>query len=288
MTPSQSLGRVPAAGVRSAEVRPFSPGTLSVVGHRGLGGQPVHDAGAVFVPNGRDGFLHAAELGAPWVELDVRVTAAGELAVVHDEVLPDGTVVVHAPTARLGAHGVDRFEDVLRSLPPELGVVVDIKSSLSDLSCSGRTISTVQRVVHALTTDRLAAPDRPVLLYGENPTLAATLTATLGGHEHAGLFVGVFGEPESSLVGLTAAAVDLSAAVVAAHVTSFLGRLAGPPYCHATTAQVIEAGHAAGVQFLAWGLTGDQVAQLADRGVDAVCVDDVPAVMADMRIPDQR
>jgi glycerophosphoryl diester phosphodiesterase len=272
----------------AAPARPFSPGRLSVVGHRGLGGAAVADAGGLFVPNGRDGFLRAAELGAPWVELDVRVTAGGELAVVHDEVLADGSVVSHTPAALLEAHGVDRFDDVLSCLPPDLGVVVDVKASLSDLPGGGRSVTAAQLALQALDADRLRAPERPVLLYGENPSLAATLTAALDARPSADFFVGVFGEPESSLVGLTAAAVDLGAAVVAAHVSSFVGRLAGPPYRHATTTQVIDAGHASGVQFLAWGLTREQVATVVGQGVDAVCVDELPSVMADLRVPAPR
>ncbi len=43
----------------------------------------------------------AGLLGADWVELDVRLTADGALAVHHDPELPDGRRIIDLPAARL-------------------------------------------------------------------------------------------------------------------------------------------------------------------------------------------
>ena len=56
-----------------------------VIGHRG--------AAAVAPENTIEAFRTAVELGADGVELDVRRSTGGHLAVSHDEVLPDGRVL---------------------------------------------------------------------------------------------------------------------------------------------------------------------------------------------------
>lgn len=64
-----------------------SPGPrVSVIAHRGASHQRPE--------NTIDAFRRAAELGADWVELDVRRTADGATAIHHDAHLPDGRALV--------------------------------------------------------------------------------------------------------------------------------------------------------------------------------------------------
>ena len=72
---------------------------MLVIAHRG--------ASADFAENTLDAFSGAEEQGADGVELDVRRTADGLLAVSHDDTLPDGTVVVQVPFAALPASVTD-------------------------------------------------------------------------------------------------------------------------------------------------------------------------------------
>jgi glycerophosphoryl diester phosphodiesterase len=77
---------------------------MLVIAHRG--------ASADFAENTLEAFAGAVAQGADGVELDVRRTADGRLAISHDDTLADGTVVVEA-----------RFAD----LPPD---VPDLASAL--------------------------------------------------------------------------------------------------------------------------------------------------------------
>jgi glycerophosphoryl diester phosphodiesterase len=56
--------------------------------------------------NSRESFIVARDSGADGVELDVRVTCDGALAIIHDAEFPDGTSVSDA-------HSNDRPEDVI-------------------------------------------------------------------------------------------------------------------------------------------------------------------------------
>lgn len=65
-----------------------------VVAHRGA--SAAHPPG-----NTLEAFAAASDLGADWVELDVRPTADGALAVHHDADLPDGRTIAEVGAAEL-------------------------------------------------------------------------------------------------------------------------------------------------------------------------------------------
>jgi glycerophosphoryl diester phosphodiesterase len=90
-----------------------------VIGHRG--------ASAHRRENTVDAFVHAAELGADWVELDVRATADGALAVHHDPLLPDGRAVAEVRAADLPGH-VPLLDAALDACGP-MGVNVEVKEA---------------------------------------------------------------------------------------------------------------------------------------------------------------
>lgn len=93
--------------------------SVSIVAHRG--------ASARALENTLEAFALAASLGADWVELDVRATADGALAVHHDAHLPDGRAIDAVAAADLPAH-VPLLAEALAACSP-LGVNVEIKSS---------------------------------------------------------------------------------------------------------------------------------------------------------------
>ncbi len=75
-----------------------------ILGHRG--------ASSVRQENTLEAFLLTRELGGDGVELDVRRTADGELAVHHDANLEDGRLIVELPAAQLPPY-VPQLRDVL-------------------------------------------------------------------------------------------------------------------------------------------------------------------------------
>src|SRR3954454_10174241 len=96
--------------------------TPLVIAHRG--------ASAAFAENTVEAFEAAGRLGADWVELDVRRTADGLLAIHHDARLGDGRAVVELLQAALPAS----VPDLATALTAcgSLGVNVEIKNSPSD------------------------------------------------------------------------------------------------------------------------------------------------------------
>ena len=92
---------------------------MLVIAHRG--------ASADFAENSLDAFRGAVEQGADGVELDVRRTHDGRLAISHDEVLPDGTVLVDASFGDL-PEGVTDLAAALDACAPLAVVNVEIKN----------------------------------------------------------------------------------------------------------------------------------------------------------------
>ena len=90
-----------------------------VIAHRGASRQAPE--------NTLDAFRRAVELGADLVELDVRLTADGALAVVHDPRLADGRPV-HETVARDLPPDVPLLDDALDACG-SIGVNVEIKNA---------------------------------------------------------------------------------------------------------------------------------------------------------------
>ena len=101
---------------------------MLVIAHRG--------ASADFAENTLDAFRGAVDQGADGVELDVRRTIDGRLAISHDDVLPDGTVLVETPFADLPAHVTDLAE-ALDACAPLSVVNVEIKNWPDDRDFDG-------------------------------------------------------------------------------------------------------------------------------------------------------
>ena len=92
---------------------------MIVIAHRG--------ASAAFPENTVAAFAGALAQGADGVELDVRRTADGSLAICHDDTLPDGTVLVEARFDDLPDHVAD-LATVLDVCAPLDIVNIEIKN----------------------------------------------------------------------------------------------------------------------------------------------------------------
>ena len=99
---------------------------LLIIAHRG--------ASADHAENTRDAFLGAANQGADWVELDVRVARDGGLIVHHDAWYHDQRTVWSTPTEERprGVLTLEEALDACREARP-MGVNVEIKNLPDDL-----------------------------------------------------------------------------------------------------------------------------------------------------------
>src|SRR3954452_14263411 len=131
----------------------FGPGP-TLCGHRGSGrgivdGQRENTLGS---------FRAAVEAGLRWVEVDARFTADDVLVSRHDPIAEDGRFVSEVTASEADAQGLMRVADLLEELPDEIGVDVDIKTSVED------ALRPRERTTAALVAELVADPPRPLVL----------------------------------------------------------------------------------------------------------------------------
>src|SRR5215217_529439 len=124
-----------AGGVGPVHSDVFGEGP-AVIGHRGLGCGVV----AGHQQNSLSSFAAAVRSGARWVEADVRRLGDDVLVVAHDAAYPDGTRLDDLTGAEADRRGTLRLSTLLDELPRQVGLNLDLKSSMDDcLRSPGQT-----------------------------------------------------------------------------------------------------------------------------------------------------
>lgn len=125
-----------------------------VIAHRGASAHERENTLAAFAK--------AAELGAEWVELDVRTSADGVLVVHHDPHLADGRFVFETPREELPAHVPTLADALACTAEAGLATNVEIKAlpGEADESTATRiTDATVDLVLEHVERAGVARPD---------------------------------------------------------------------------------------------------------------------------------
>jgi glycerophosphoryl diester phosphodiesterase len=222
---------------------------MLVIAHRG--------ASAAFPENTEAAFAGAIAQGADGVELDVRRTADGRLALSHDDTLADGRVVVETPFAELPGHVID-LAHALDVCAPLAVVNIEIKNWPDDKDFDP---------AEGLAGDVVAILERRGELDdGRNLISCFHLPTVDRVHELAP------GLATAWLLGLVddpAALIDKAAA---------RGHVAVHPHHAFVNETFVAHAHDAGLAVNTWTCDDpDRIRWLADAGVDAV-VTNVPDV----------
>jgi glycerophosphoryl diester phosphodiesterase len=215
-----------------------------VIAHRG--------ASAAFPENTVAAFEGAGRLGADWVELDVRRTADGLLAVHHDARLGDGRALIELARAALPSS----VPDLAAALAAcdGLGVNVEIKNSPNDPDFDSTS------AVVAPTVEAIRAWGGEVIVSSFDP---ATIDHVRGV------------APDLPTALLTFLLAEPGAAIEACVRA---GHRALHPFDATVTPELVSECHAAGLLVNVWTVDDPaRIRELADFGVDGV-VTNVPDV----------
>ena len=224
-----------------------------VVGHRGAAGHHPD--------NSLEGFAAARDLGATWVELDVRLSSDREVVLSHDPETETGTVVADASADELSAEGVPTLDEALDVIDEHaLGADVEIKSLPTEEGYDP-SLAMVDATV-AVLEER--SPVGPVLVSSFDP-LALDRVRELAGDDFDTVFI-------TSGIG---GAEDLAATMVDG---GHDGLAVGDP---GLPAEVVATFTAAGLPVWAWTVDDPAVARrLVDRGVTGI-ITDLPDVISE-------
>jgi glycerophosphoryl diester phosphodiesterase len=221
----------------------------AVVAHRGA---PDPDAG--IAENTVAAFQRARELGADGVELDVRLTADGALAVHHDAVVPGGGPVADLRTSDLPEHVP--LLDAALDATEGLSLNIEVKNIPGEpgFDPEERLARLVGQVVAEL------GPTRDVLVSSFWPP---ALTAVRDIHAEA----------RTGLLYARPMAADEAVAAATAR-----GCRALHPAADLATLELVVAAHAVGLEVCLWTVNDRPGLVTAHHlGVDTVITDDVTA-----------
>jgi glycerophosphoryl diester phosphodiesterase len=232
----------------------------SVVGHRGSGAGQADG----YQENSLEAFLAAAVSGVPWVELDARRSSDGELMVWHDPATPDGDLIRTHTAAELSAAGILRLDEVLSVLPASVSVNVDTKTVIEDATDPEheRTHVLIARFL------RRYRGTRRFLISSFDPSLPTYLKERKAQGDDVAL--GLITEVRFSAGPAVSAAANLGMDAVCLHIDSL----------RTEPERVMEYAHRSGLEVMAWSPDPALAVELAEAGVDAVCVDDIPGTQA--------
>lgn len=239
-------------------------GEPTVIGHRGLG-SGVLDGHA---ENTMSSYLAAVEAGLGWIELDVRRSADDELVLHHNSATPDGEFIIDRPAQATGLPG---FAEVLAELPDGVGVDIDVKTEFED------AVDPADRRTGALLAPLLAQQmnRRPVFVSSFDPALLLYLQDNLPGLP-VGLITWIrfplhMAVPAAANLGMDAVCIDTRSFALEHGVAQFGRRPADYTF---------DMAHRAGLEVLVWCPDADEAVWFAEAGADALCVNDVPGVLA--------
>jgi glycerophosphoryl diester phosphodiesterase len=218
----------------------------AIIAHRG--------ASADYPENTVAAFRAAGPLGANWVELDVRRTADGALAVHHDPHLGDGRAIVETLAADLPPT-VTSLAEALEACQP-LGVNVEIKNSPHDMDFDPEA-ALVEPVVAAIR-----ACSQPIIVSSfHGPTLDRVRSV-------------------DSSVATGLLTFDLSDPARTIELALAAGHVALHPFDATVTHELVGLVHEAGLAINVWTVDDPaRIEELAMMGVDGI-VTNVPDVAA--------
>ncbi len=245
----------------------------SVVGHRGFG---AGKSGG-YRENSVESFLAAAEAGVPWVELDARRSADGELVLWHDPVTPAAEPIIARTAAELAAEGIVALDEVLRALPASVGVNIDVKTVIED------AVDPEEQRTHALMAGALFrhAGTRRFLVSSFDASLPSYLREAKAAAGWPGeVAFGLITEAFFAASQAVSAGANLGLDAVCLNTTTLnTGRKKTGPADQAAE-HIISVAHRAGLEVMAWCPEPAEALELGKAGVDALCVNDIHGVQA--------
>lgn len=225
---------------------------MQIWGHRGASSTARENTVAAF--------SLAAQLGADGVELDVRRTRDGAMAVHHDAAFPDGRVIVELTSTELPSD-VPLLRDALLASGSMI-VNIEIKNVPIDPDFD--------------PDERVAA--QVVALVQEMGVGSQIVVSSFG----LAAIDAVHAADSSIATGwLTLPAYDQLRAI---ETTVERGHSALHPFHTTVNAELVAAARAAGVRVHAWTVDApDEMRRLADLGVDAIVTNDVALAVQTLR-----
>lgn len=231
-------------------------GTAGVVSHRATNARGLH-------PNTVPALREVVAEGADWVEMDVQLSADGDL-VLHHNVMHEGDEIRHLSTREIQRRGMATLAEAANTVPSRVGLFLDVKHSIPD--APGEDEHDLFSTVSAWADD--VSRSRPVAMVSFCPTLLKPDTSVVS--------VGVSAHLTTPLYQTLASSALYGSSVAMVHADDILSF--GDEYTDVDAC--VRAIDRFDVAVVAWAVEPADVPGLLGRGVTGLCGDDVPALLA--------
>lgn len=221
--------------------------------------------------NTQASFQAAVDAGVQWLETDVRACGDGTLVLAHHPTTAEGRFFSDLSFAEASACGVATLDELLEWVPEGVGLNLEVKSSLED-AVKPRSQTTAALFAARVTEIRR---EHRLLVTSFDPSALLIL------RERAPeVPIGLLGWVAYPLRKVIPAAAHLGCQAVIGHAAAFGPNSVDSAPFHREASWAVAVAHEAGLQVGAWCPGPEAATQLIDAGVDAVIVNEVPAVLA--------
>ena len=250
----------------------FSGDRPVLVGHRGMGTGVVGG----YEENTLASYAAAVEAGLTWVEVDVRRSADDGLVVRHNATTPDGRFIIDQTAAE---SGLPRLHEVLDSLPPGIGVDIDVKTEFEDAT------DPHDRLTGTLLAPVLAeeARRRPMLVKSFDAAVVLRLRDAV-----PGLHSVMLGWIRYPLAMAVASAAGFGMDALCLDTRSFALENGVEQPGRRPAGYAIDMAHRAGLEIMVWCPEPEEAVWFAEAGADALVVNDplpIQRALAEARVP---
>jgi glycerophosphoryl diester phosphodiesterase len=214
-------------------------------------------------PNTVPALLRVIDEGADWVEVDVQLSADNDL-VLHHNTMHEGDEIRRLSTRELQRRGMATLAEVVDAIPQHIGLLLDVKHSLPD--APGQDDQDLFTAVTGWADE--AARSRDVAAVSFCPTLLKPDTSIAP--------VGISAHLTTPLYQTLASCALFGSSVAMVHADDVLNF--GDEYTDVDAC--VAAIDRFDVAVVAWSVEPDDVPGLLQRGVTALCGDDVPGLLA--------
>jgi glycerophosphoryl diester phosphodiesterase len=226
------------------------------VSHRGTNAQG-------HPPNTLPSLRRVIDDGADWVEVDVQLSADGDL-VLHHNVMHEGDEIRRLPTREVQRRGMATLTEVAAALPQHIGLFLDVKHSLPDAPGE----DDLDLFTSATGWADEEARSRAVAVASFCPTLLKPHMSLVS--------VGISAHLTTPLSQTLSSAALFDASVAMVHADDILNF--GEEYTD--VAGCVAAINRFDVAVVVWSAEPEDVPDLLGRGVTGLCGNDVPGLVA--------
>lgn len=236
-------------------------------GYKGLGSGVVTHLGQNYSQNSIESFLASHEAGADFIVTSVARTSDDKLMITDSRLLADGSPLDSITCVEAITLGLTPFDEVLRILPVQLGIFVEVKHILEDTN--SKRIDTAGLVAIAMVEEK-RKNGRNFAIFGADFSTATRVKPTVS---RFGVFVGALAKTGDDLPGMILSAHRYGLDFIVTPTSLLLGEKAVQDFKPLDLHALLNKANALNIAVMLMCPTPMELTLLSESHFDAICLD---------------